>query len=428
MSLKKPIIFDKYIKKTTNICRQDTQENKNILTTEEIPKIKSSERKPIGNPPKKILIKYKYKWLNKPRILNFDSNHDEDLEIQSRDEADIDNQQKRKIKIYPFNDNNSSNDSSLFDDSLNDTSDKRTNNNRITIPVEKEKLQIRNDIKTVQNQKNKGGILPQIISREQNARRKVRMHSIKNTQTIDENVHIMEKKIKIKTPIEIYCDTISIKQHLISLFSCKNNIEKESFIPKQMQIIRLIFLIILNLFTNSIFLSRNYLKEKYYYFNNKYNLAFGAEKDFEISTFDKIKYSLNNCIIKAFISFAICFAVQLIIGLLFFNTKKKVDNLIEFDKIMIAKKENSVLKKIKCLFILFFFFNLILIIIFFLFLLGFNIINNNSEFDFLIPSIITFLLLQIIPFLTSIIITIIMYLGLKKDNKKMIIIGKTLLF
>ena len=195
-----------------------------------------------------------------------------------------------------------------------------------------------------------------------------------------------------------------------------------------MQIIRLIFLIILNLFTNSIFLSRNYLKEKYYYFNNKYNLAFGAEKDFEISTFDKIKYSLNNCIIKAFISFAICFAVQLIIGLLFFNTKKKVDNLIEFDKIMIAKKENSVLKKIKCLFILFFFFNLILIIIFFLFLLGFNIINNNSEFDFLIPSIITFLLLQIIPFLTSIIITIIMYLGLKKDNKKMIIIGKTLLF
>ena len=428
LSLKKPIIFDKYIKKTTNICRQDTQENKNILTTEEIPKIKSSERKPIGNPPKKILIKYKYKWLNKPRILNFDSNHDEDLEIQSRDEADIDNQQKRKIKIYPFNDNNSSNDSSLFDDSLNDTSDKRTNNNRITIPVEKEKLQIRNDIKTVQNQKNKGGILPQIISREQNARRKVRMHSIKNTQTIDENVHIMEKKIKIKTPIEIYCDTISIKQHLISLFSCKNNIEKESFIPKQMQIIRLIFLIILNLFTNSIFLSRNYLKEKYYYFNNKYNLAFGAEKDFEISTFDKIKYSLNNCIIKAFISFAICFAVQLIIGLLFFNTKKKVDNLIEFDKIMIAKKENSVLKKIKCLFILFFFFNLILIIIFFLFLLGFNIINNNSEFDFLIPSIITFLLLQIIPFLTSIIITIIMYLGLKKDNKKMINIGKTLLF
>ena len=174
-----------------------------------------------------------------------------------------------------------------------------------------------------------------------------------------------------------------------------------------MQSIRLIFLIILNIFINFIFLDRNYLQKKYYYFNNKYNLEGEAEKDFKVSTEEKIKYSLNNCIINALISFVICFIIEIIIGILFFNTKKKVDNLIEFNKIMMAKNDNSVLKKIKCLFILFFFLNFILIIIFCLFLLGFNIINSNSETDFLIPSLVTFLLLQIIPFLTNIIITII---------------------
>ena len=429
LSLKQPVNFEKYLKpNTTGLCRQDTQENKNILSSEEIPKIKSSERNPIGNPPKKISIKYKYKWLNKPMNLNLENNHDEDLEIQSRDEADIENQQKRKIKIYPFNDNDSSIDSSLFQDSLNDTRDKKTDNNKITIPIEKEKLQIKNNIITEQNQNNKGGILPQIITREQNARRKVRMHSIKNTQKMIETIQTAENKVKFKSPIEIYCDTIFIKQHLINLFSCQKNLEKESFIPKQMQIIRFIFLIILNIFINFIFLDRNYLQKKYYYFNNKYNLEHEAEKDFKISTEEKIKYSLNNCIINALISFVICFIIEIIIGILFFNTKKKVDNSIEFNKIMMAKNDNSVLKKIKCLFILFFFLNFILIIIFCLFLLGFNIINSNSETDFLIPSLVTFLLLQIIPFLTNIIITIIMYFGLKNDNKKMINIGKTFLF
>ena len=162
--------------------------------------------------------------------------------------------------------------------------------------------------------------------------------------------------------------------------------------------------------------------------NGVYNLEGKAEKDFKVSTEEKIKYSLNNCIINALISFVICFIVEIIIGILFFNTKKKVDNSIEFNKIMMAKNDNSVLKKIKCLFTLFFFLNFILIIIFCLFLLGFNIINSNSETDFLIPSLVTFLLLQIIPFLTNIIITIIMYFGLKNDNKKMINIGKTFLF
>ena len=433
LSKKQVINLQTYLKTNAPVLsRQETQENKNILNNNELPKLKSSDRKSMGNPPKKNLIKYKYKWLNKPKILNINNNNDEDLEIQSRDEADIENNHKRKIKIFPFNDNDSSNDTSYLDESLSDTSDKRTetNQNLKTLPVGEEKLQIKTNIIIDQNQINKNGILPQIVSREQNARRKVRIHSIKNTGQQPENIpnnQTIDEKV-IKNPIEIYCDILFIKQYLINLFSCPNNLEKESFIPIEMKIIRLIFIILLNIFINAILLNQNYFMDKYSYFNEKYNFSHEAEKGFKIQTNEKINYSLNNCIINTLISFIICLIVHLIIGFVFFSTKKKVDNLIEFNKITSVKIDSSVLKKIKCLFIVFFIINFLLVIIFCLFLLGFILINNNSEIDFLIPSFITFILLQIIPFISSIIISLIIYFGLKNDNKKMINIGKSFLF
>ena len=432
VSYKQIINIQKYIKPNPQTSYpQETLENKNMLNTEENPKHSSSDRNSIGNPPKKVFIKYKYKWLNKPKILNLNNSHDEDLEIQSRDEANIENEMKRKIKIYPFFDNNSSMDSSYLDDSLFDTCDKRTeksnkdiNINKKTIPVGEEKLKIKN------NNGHHINTLPQIISREQNARRKIKIHSIKNNEIKKENIITPDnnKENKIKKFSEIYFDIICIKQHLINLFICPKKREKESFIPISMKITRFLFLLILNLFLNSILLNQNYLEKKYNYFNIKYDLSHKAEKNFKISTSEKIKYSIDNCVINILISFIICLIVQLIIGIIFFNTKKKVENLIEFNKIMEIKKDNAVLRKIKCLFILFFFINFVLIIFFCLFLIGFNIINNNSEIDFLFPSLINFIVLQIIPFLISFIIAIIMYFGLKRNNKKMINWAQVFLF
>ena len=269
--------------------------------------------------------------------------------------------------------------------------------------------------------------MPQIITREQNARRKVRIHSIKNSQ---ENPLIKNKEEKIiKTFCDIYCDIICIKQQLINLFLCNKSLDKESFISTPMKIIRLIFLILLNLFINSIFINQNYFEEKYYFFNKKYNFTHEAKKDFEISIGDKINYALNHCIMNIVISFIICLIIQLIIGLLFYNSKKKIDELIEYNnKIIQTEKNNTILNQIKCLYITFFIINFILIIFFCLFLIGFNIINKYSEIDFLVPSIITFILLQLITFLISIIIALIMFKGMKKNNKKMINFAKTFLY
>ena len=196
-----------------------------------------------------------------------------------------------------------------------------------------------------------------------------------------------------------------------------------------MKIIRFVFLIILNIFFNTIFLGQNYFIEKYYYFNDKYNLEKEAKKELIISDSEKINYAFKHCFKNAFISFILCLIIQLIIGFIFFGTKKKISNIIEIkEKTSQEKEYNNVMSKIKSLFIVFFIINFVLLILFSTYIIGFNMIYNKSLSDFLIPSFITFILLQIIPFITSIIITIIMYSGLKKENQKYINIAKTLLF
>ena len=196
-----------------------------------------------------------------------------------------------------------------------------------------------------------------------------------------------------------------------------------------MKIIRFIFMIILNIFFNTVFLSQNYFIKKYNYFNDKYNLEKSAEKDLIISTNDKVKYAFSHCIGNAFISFIICLIIQFIIGIIFFGTKKKIDNIIENKQKISQEEEYSTsMYKIKCFFIIFFIINFVLVIILSSYVIGFNMIYDKSIADFLIPTFVTFLLLQIIPFLISIVIALIMFNGLKNDDKKLINIAKTCLF
>ena len=86
------------------------------------------------------------------------------------------------------------------------------------------------------------------------------------------------------------------------------------------------------------------------------------------------------------------------------------------------------MSKIKSLFITFFVINFVLLIILGTYLIGFNMVYKGSESDFLIPTLITFILLQILPFIISIIITLLWYNGLKKENKTLVNIAKTFLF
>ena len=123
---------------------------------------------------------------------------------------------------------------------------------------------------------------------------------------------------------------------------------------------------------------------------------------------------------------SICFRVN------FFGTKKKVDYLIERktdkEKPFDVGEYNTTMSKIKSLFITFFVINFVLLIIFGSYLIGFNMVYKGSESDFLIPTLVTFILLQILPFIISIIISLLWYNGLKKENRTLVNIAKTFLF
>jgi hypothetical protein len=280
--------------------------------------------------------------------------------------------------------------------------------------------------------------LPPVLTREENARKRKRHHSIKNqvTKPTKESTYPIKaaEEKNIKKPMEVYIDVLSIKQHIINLFSCYFNKcqEKESFIPLQMKIIRFIFLIILNMFFNSVFIGEKYFVEKYNYFNEKYNLEQSADKDFKIPTGEKIGYSFGHGFINALKSFIICLIFQFVLGFIFFGTKKKVDYLIERkkdkEKAFDIGEYSTTMSKIKSLFITFFIINFVLLIIFSSYLIGFNMVYKGSESDFLIPTLVTFILLQILPFIISIIISLLWYNGLKKENRTLVNIAKTFLF
>ena len=424
---------------------------------------------PSNPPPRnsRNSILYKYKWFkNKPKVLSLENSHDEDLDVQSRDEADPQNEIRRKIKQFSFLDKNSSCQSSAIDDDDDDFSSvykkSESSKNKMTLVTDEKTKKIFNKIednkeeedKEFSNIKSKKDIeimeisskkeepiqtlkinLPQVLTREENARRKrKKKHSIKNTQQQPKDITYPNKKIEekiIKKPTQIYIEVLFIKQHIINFFSClfNNKLEFESFIPLQMKIIRFIFLIILNMFFNTILISQNYFLEKYNYFDNKYNLDQITDINFKISTGDKVKYSFSHCFKNALISFILCLIIQLIIGLIFFGTKKKIDEIIENKEKKVEEKDYTVLmSKIKTLFIIFFIINFVLLIILGFYIIGFNMVYKGSESDFLIPTFITFILLQIMPFIISLIITLIMYYGFKNNNKNQINIAKTFLF
>ena len=438
------------VEKNENKGNEEQIKEENLIPTEENirPSVCSIE-KLTSNPPPKNSIYYKYKWLkNKPKVLSLENSHDEDLEIQSRDEGDPENEIMRKIKNISFFDKKSSECSSCLDNDTLSDRDKQTetSKNKITLVIEDRSKKIISDKTEEKTEKKELEIheispikddkpqtlkmnLPQVLTREENAKRKKKkIHSIKNTS---ESTYKKIEEKKIKKPIEIYLDVICIKQHIINFFSFfyNNCLEKESFIPFQMKIIRFVFLIITNIFFNTIFLGEKYFIKKYNYFNDKYGFETNANKNLIIPNSEKISYSFTHCFINAILSFLICAIVQLIIGFVFFGTKKKIDNILEIkDKISQEKEYDSLMPKIKNLYITFFIINFVLIILFSIYITGFNIVYDKSLSDFLIPSLITFILLQIMPFIISTIITLLLYLGFTKENKNFINIAKSLLF
>ena len=260
-----------------------------------------------------------------------------------------------------------------------------------------------------------------------NEKTKEAINMIIKKEKIKKNINISlidylpfeEAKTKdFRSFFHLYWNILSLRHPIINLFSWISffNITN-SFIPFQIKIIKFVFMIMLNLFINTLILTQDYFQNKFYYFNNIYNILH-IERGNNISSSEKIKYSMNNSFPRVLLGFIICVIIQELIEYIFFCERKKIYNtffLKGFDNI--NNKANNMIKKIKIKYYVFIFINFIMMVMFFIYITNYCGVYVGGIFDFIGAGIWTFILLQIFPFISSFIISFLRYRGLKKVNK-----------
>ena len=215
-----------------------------------------------------------------------------------------------------------------------------------------------------------------------------------------------------------YWYLLGLKQPILNLTSeIKIFRITESFIPSGIKGIRFIFMISLNFFINSTLLSQKYFSKKFHYFDSKYNIRF-IDYGTDIPTNERFSYAFKNTIINSVICFAICFVIQSILNYLYFNIRNKINEIIINDHNVeeeIIDYLGTIMKKYKFMFLI----DMILMILFFCYMVNFSSIYIGGDLDYISASILTFIFLQIFPFIICFILTLIRYFGLKTSSDKL---------
>jgi hypothetical protein len=159
---------------------------------------------------------------------------------------------------------------------------------------------------------------------------------------------------------------------------------------------------------NILFLNQNYYEKKFNHFNEKYTLIHAENLDIKIPTGKEIEYAFSNTFATSMISFILLIITNFIIGFIFFSFRKDVnDPTNTFDDLISkAKIRNNI----------FFIINIVLMIIFLLTLTAFCGAYGGGFVDYFIAGIISLIFLEIFPFLWSLVISLLLYLGNKTNN------------
>ena len=221
----------------------------------------------------------------------------------------------------------------------------------------------------------------------------------------------------------------SFKQPIVNVFSFIDILKiTKSCIPIQMKIIRFLFMLILNIFINSMTLTQNYFKKKYEFFNEKYQIEESDVVKLKIDPLERLSYAMKNCFPEVILTFIICLVIQFIINFVFFGVRRELCIIsINEKKENINKEVQKIVKKTKTKYIIFAFINLFLMILFFVYLTNFSNAYSGGALDYIGAGIWTFILLQIFPILSSLIISFLRNYGMKNKNKKMFKLSQVLL-
>ena len=263
-----------------------------------------------------------------------------------------------------------------------------------------------------------------------------------NTKSSQEKMKTKEKPIPldylpIKKAIQfdkrslgiIYWCIFSFKQPLINLFSIFDIFKvTNSCIPIQMKLMRFLFMLILNLFINSMTITQNYFKDKYEYFNEKYKLVESDNIKIKIDILERLSYAMKHSFPEVIITFIICMFVQFIINFLFFGIRRELCFIaINERRENILKAVQKLTNKTKVRYIIFAFINLTFMIIFFVYLTNFSNTYSGGAIDYIGAGIWTFIFLQVLPIFSSLITALLRYYGMKNNKEGMYKMSQVLL-
>ena len=234
-----------------------------------------------------------------------------------------------------------------------------------------------------------------------------------------------------KSFMDYYWEFLSLEQPIINLLEPIKYLNVEtSYIPIIVKLMKIIFILTLNIFFNLFHLEQKYFRKKYKYFNDRFNIRYNFLNK-NISLNERFKYGFTNAIISGLISFIICFIIQTILNYFFFNIRKKINQINNSKIESISKSKNSIsntnkknedidniiilLEKENKKYLIFFCCALILMILIFYSLITFNEVYRGGITDLVAGVFWTFIFLEIIPFIYCFILGFIKYRNIKNN-------------
>ena len=349
-----------------------------------------------GNPPKKNIILFS-DW---NKILSSRNVPEGEIYIQPRDDAE--EQLLDEEKTYSNDDFNASNISL-------DTNVDGENRKKLS---EKNKLKIseKADKRILILLKNKGKKNPKTDAQESES-------DGENLKLTDQSY--MEKKSFCK----IYWMVVSLKQHIINYFSCIHCCKiTKSFIPLSMRLIKSLFILVLSFVFNILFLNQTYYENKFNHFNEKYKFIHSENLDMKVPTGERISYAFSNTFVGAMISFILLIIVNFLVGFIFFSVRSDVENMKSYsdmeDLVSKMKTKNNV----------FFIIMIVLMVVFLLTLTAFCGAYGGGFVDYFISGIISLIFLELFPFLWSLIIALLIYIGIRSKSNCCSKVGQFFMF
>ena len=336
------------------------------------------------------------------------------------------NDKKEKNKNKKNNMNNSKNTKDLLLENNKIDVINSSNNLNITTENRKKTLEEPND-----NENNNSKLIKRNSSQSQ---------SSFISKSDDENIYSSIQKLKERLKYDflslyegrkkdkrsfcdIYCHLLTLKQPILDLLSDINVLElNKSFVPFSMKVIRFLFFLSFNLFLNSLFLTQKYFKKKYNFFNGKYSLELIEDNYGKINVKEQFIFALEYCIINSVICFIILLCIQFLINYAFFNLRKKVWLIIKQcnnDKKEEIREVNVFFLKYNTYYLIIASINFILMLLFFYYLINFSQVYKGGCIDYITGGFMTWVMLQVFPFITCFISTILRICGIKRKRSKL---------